>query len=196
MIRLPRLLSILSRFVSKRTSDHPTLLDSNRSIVIRTLTPATNPSIPKFKIEIEIFTSSPRAALQSTGLEGTYRRGGERQLLRLQHRPQGFALSSSPVLSKLTLKSMRYLEYLYTCQQCLLSKLMWLSRFVGWGQNTRVILIFFWYLEFQFLHGFKLFHLVSDFQNSFCFWCTTLPSAVCKIFRLQWEFQWENDQNQ
>ena len=24
----------------------------------------------------------------------------------------------------------------------------------------------------------------------------TLPSAVRKIFRLQWEFQWENDHNQ
>ena len=43
-------------------------------------------------------------------------------------------------------------------------------------------------LFFQLLHGFKLFHLVSDFQNSFCFWCATLPSAVHKIFRLHWEF--------
>ena len=59
---------------------------------------------------------------------------------------------------------------------------------------NRVILI--WRnFKFWFLHGFKLFHLVSDFQNSFCFWCTTLPSAVRKIFRLQWEFQWVNDQN-
>ena len=62
-------------------------------------------------------------------------------------------------------------------------------------QNSRVILILK-KLFLQLLHGFKLFHLVSHFQNSFCFWCTTLPSAVCKIFRLQWEFQWENDQNQ
>ena len=67
------------------------LWPSNRSIVILALTPATNPSIPKFEIEIEICTRSPRAALQSTGLEGRYRRGGERQLLRLQHRPQGWA---------------------------------------------------------------------------------------------------------
>ena len=63
------------------------------------------------------------------------------------------------------------------------------------GRSTRVILIEK-ILFLQLLHGFKLFHLVSDFQNSFCFWCTTLPSAVRKIFRLQWEFQWENDQNQ
>ena len=28
-------------------------------------------------------------------------------------------------------------------------------------------------LFLQLLHGFKLFHLVSDFQNRFCFWCTT-----------------------
>ena len=59
----------------------------------------------------------------------------------------------------------------------------------------RVILILK-ILFLQLLHGFKLFHLVSDFQNSFCFWCTTLPSAVRKIFPLQWEFQWENGQNQ
>ena len=62
-----------------------------------------------------------------------------------------------------------------------------------WG--VRVILIQK-ILFLQLLHGFKLFHLVSDFQNSFCFWCTTLPSAVRKIFRLQWEFHWENDHNQ
>ena len=61
--------------------------------------------------------------------------------------------------------------------------------------TSRVILILK-ILLLQLLHGFKLFHLVSHFQNSFCFWCTTLPSAVCKIFQLQWEFQWENDQNQ
>ena len=64
--------------------------------------------------------------------------------------------------------------------------------------NTNAIrwFLFWWNFEFQLLHGFKLFHLVSDFQNRFCFWCTTFPSAVRKIFRLQWEFQWENDQNQ
>ena len=49
------------------------------------------------------------------------------------------------------------------------------------ARNGRTILIEK-ILFLQLLHGFKLFHLVSDFQNSFCFWCTTLPSAVRKIF--------------
>ena len=51
--------------------------------------------------------------------------------------------------------------------------------------------LFWWNLEFQFLHGFKLFHLVSDFQNSFCFWCTTLPSAVRKIWAFSSFFLWD-----
>ena len=38
--------------------------------------------------------------------------------------------------------------------------------------------LFWWNLAFQFLHGFKLFHFVHRFQNSFCFRSTTIPSAV------------------
>ena len=46
-------------------------------------------------------------------------------------------------------------------------------------------------LFLQLLHGFKLFHLVSNFQNSFCFWCTTLPSAVRKIWAFSSFFLWD-----
>ena len=59
--------------------------------------------------------------------------------------------------------------------------------------GSRVILIEkIWFL--QLLHGFKMFHFVPWFQNSFCFCSTTTPSAVRKFFGLQWEFQWENGQ--
>ena len=37
-------------------------------------------------------------------------------------------------------------------------------------------------LFYQLLHGFKLFHFVPRFQNSFCFCSTTIPSAVRKVF--------------
>ena len=64
------------------------------------------------------------------------------------------------------------------------------------GNNMVGWFLFWWKLKFQFLHGFKLFHFVHRFRNTFCFRCRTTPSAVRNFFRLQWEFQWENDQNQ
>ena len=51
---------------------------------------------------------------------------------------------------------------------------------VGW-------FLFWWKLKFQLLHGFKLFHFVHKFRNTFCFRCRTTPSAVCNFFLLQWE---------
>ena len=50
-------------------------------------------------------------------------------------------------------------------------------------------------LRYPILHAPKFCHLVHWFQNCFCFCSTTFPSHVGTIFRLQWEFQWENDQN-
>ena len=40
-----------------------------------------------------------------------------------------------------------------------------------------------------------VFHFLHWFRNTFCFWFSSTPSAVSNFFRLQWEFQWENDQN-
>ena len=61
--------------------------------------------------------------------------------------------------------------------------------------------LFWWKLKFQLLHGFKLFHFVHRFWNTFWFRCRTTPSAVRNFFSttiivVQWEFQWENVQNQ
>ena len=61
-------------------------------------------------------------------------------------------------------------RYAYICRSVVLEHIM-----VGW-------FLFWWNLEFKFLHGFKLFHFVPRFQNSFCFCSTTIPSAVRKIF--------------
>ena len=47
----------------------------------------------------------------------------------------------------------------------------------------------------QIVHVSKLFSLLHWSQNIFCFLCSSTPSHVGKFFRLQWEFQWENDQN-
>ena len=41
----------------------------------------------------------------------------------------------------------------------------------------------------------KLFPLLHWSQNTFCFLSSSTPSHVGKFFWLQWEFQWENDQN-
>ena len=41
--------------------------------------------------------------------------------------------------------------------------------------------LFWWKLKFQLLHGFKLFHFVHRFWNTFCFRCRTTPSAVRNV---------------
>ena len=50
-------------------------------------------------------------------------------------------------------------------------------------------------LRYPILHAPKFCHLPQGFQNCFCFCSTTFPSHVGTFFRLQWEFQWEIDQN-
>ena len=50
--------------------------------------------------------------------------------------------------------------------------------------------------EIPIVHVPKLFPLLHWFQNTFCFLSSSTPSHGDSIFRLQWEFQWENDQNQ
>ena len=59
---------------------------------------------------------------------------------------------------------------------------------------SRVILISL-FLRYPILHAPMFCHLPQGFQNCFCFCSTTFPSHVGTFFRLQWEFQWENDQN-
>merc|ERR1712016_422592 len=49
--------------------------------------------------------------------------------------------------------------------------------------------------ETPIVHVPKLFPLLHWSQNTFCFFSSSTPSHVGKFFRLQWEFQWENDQN-
>ena len=66
-----------------------------------------------------------------------------------------------------------------------------------WGPaywTLRVILIEKSFLD-QIVHVPKLFSLLHWSQNIFCFLCSSTPSHVGKFFWLQWEFQWENDQN-
>ena len=63
-----------------------------------------------------------------------------------------------------------------------------------WTSTSRVILIGESFLD-QIVHVPKLFSLLHWSQNIFCFLCSSIPSHVGKFFRLQWEFQWENDQN-
>ena len=60
--------------------------------------------------------------------------------------------------------------------------------------SIRVILISL-FLRYPILHAPMFCHLPQGFQNCFCFCSTTFPSHVGTFFRLQWEFQWENDQN-
>ena len=60
--------------------------------------------------------------------------------------------------------------------------------------SGRVILIQKSFLD-QIVHVPKLFSLLHWSQNTFCFLCSSTPSHGDSIFRLQWEFQWENDQN-
>ena len=60
--------------------------------------------------------------------------------------------------------------------------------------STRVILIGKSFLD-QIVHVPMLFSLLHWSQNIFCFLCSSTPSHVGNFFRLQWEFQWENDQN-
>ena len=48
--------------------------------------------------------------------------------------------------------------------------------------------------EIIILHAPKFCHFPQGFQNCFCFRSATFPSHVGTFFRLQWEFQWENDQ--
>ena len=62
------------------------------------------------------------------------------------------------------------------------------------GFGTRAILISL-FLRYPILHAPMFCHLPQGFQNCFCFCSTTFPSHVGTFFRLQWEFQWENDQN-
>ena len=59
---------------------------------------------------------------------------------------------------------------------------------------TRVILIEKSFLD-QIVHVPKLFSLLHWSQNIFCFLCSSTPSHGDSIYRLQWEFQWENEQN-
>ena len=61
--------------------------------------------------------------------------------------------------------------------------------------DIRVILIQKSFLD-QIVHVPKLFSLLHWSQNIFCFLCSSTPSHGGRFFRLQWEFQWENDQNQ
>merc|ERR1712004_846135 len=60
--------------------------------------------------------------------------------------------------------------------------------------RARAILISL-FLRYPILHAPMFCHLPQGFQNCFCFCSTTFPSHVGTFFRLQWEFQWENDQN-
>ena len=64
----------------------------------------------------------------------------------------------------------------------------------SWYYAIRVILIQKSFLD-QIAHVPKLFSLLHWSQNIFCFLCSSTPSHGGSIFRLQWEFQWENDQN-
>ena len=45
-------------------------------------------------------------------------------------------------------------------------------------------------------HAAKMLHFAHRFKDYFCFCSRTFPSHEGNFFRLQWEFQWENDQNQ
>ena len=66
--------------------------------------------------------------------------------------------------------------------------LLSVSVLVGWFLFSKIS-------ETYFVHVPKLFPLLHWFQNTFCFLSSSTPSHVGKFFRLQWEFQWENDQN-
>ena len=59
---------------------------------------------------------------------------------------------------------------------------------VGWFLFSKIS-------EIPFVHVPKLFPLLHWFQNTFCFLCSSTPSHGDRFFRIQWEFQWENDQN-
>ena len=48
--------------------------------------------------------------------------------------------------------------------------------------------LFWWKLEFQLLHGFKLFHFVHWFRNSFCFRSQMIFYAVCNFLRFKGKF--------
>ena len=56
-----------------------------------------------------------------------------------------------------------------------------MGRTLGW-------FLFWWKMEFQLLHGFKLFQFVHWFQNSFCFCSRMIFYAVCSFLRFRWEF--------
>ena len=60
--------------------------------------------------------------------------------------------------------------------------------------TVRAILISL-FLRYPILHAPMFCHLPQGFQNCFCFCSTTFPFHVGTFFRLQLEFQWENDQN-
>ena len=74
----------------------------------------------------------------------------------------------------------------------LVSIVFWSGIAPQWTSRGILIRKSFWY---QIVHVPKLFSLLHWSQNIFCFLCSSTPSHVGKFFRLQWEFQWENDQN-
>ena len=76
------------------------------------------------------------------------------------------------------------------------------QRIVSTKQKNRKsgIILLGWFLfskisETPFVHVPKLFPLLHWSQNTFCFLCSSTPSHGDRFFRLQWECQWENDQN-
>ena len=71
------------------------------------------------------------------------------------------------------------------CRRCSRGRGGWWSRAILISQS----------LKYYVLHAPKFCHLVHWFQNCFCFCSATFPSHVGTFFRLQWEFQWGNDQN-
>ena len=51
--------------------------------------------------------------------------------------------------------------------------------------------LFWWKLEFQLLHGFKFFHFVHWFRNSFCFCSQMIFYVVCNFLRFKGNLHWD-----
>ena len=157
-----------------RTESHPENMVSSFPIIVISVF---------FVIVIVILISIIKAGHKPVLSQPQWRQGNEKRLKE--------ELGCQPRMAlRLLLMRLMVMMLLIMLTMLLIMLKMIMSLLVS---QSRVILIKnIWFL--QLLHGFKMFHFVPWFQNSFCFCSTTIPSAVRKYFGLKWEFQWENSQ--
>ena len=151
-----------------RTESHPENMVSSFPIIVISVF---------FVIVIVILISIIKAGHKPVLSQPQWRQGNEKRLKE--------ELGCQPRMAlRLLLMRLMVMMLLIMLTMLLIMLKMIMSLLVS---QSRVILIKnIWFL--QLLHGFKMFHFVHWFQNSFCFCSTTIPPAVRIFFYFNGNF--------